>query len=490
MVQHLPEAIFRLIQTFLSCDDYHFLLNTSKLIFAEIKKRTVYFHLISERSFQYLTDIDFQRLLLSKVENGWEQIGIRYDIDRVEIPLELPIHKIVSYSSVLPTQNWNYYQIIRCRYNGNQSEIPQLLNVKEVHLLCDVETTIDLNCFSKVSVLHINNLNSPIDLTPLRSVPDLTIGSIHGTTDFSVLSSRRQLVIYNCGGLIDVTCFRCIHTLSLTNCPNISNVYPLNGVYCLKLHLCEGVRDISGLGNHHRLELSRLFNEVIGFDCLLHIPHVSLADFPIKDLSVLQYANSVNLYRCWNASDVSALKNVKKVFIRTKGLLTGLAELVEVPDLSLYLDSKQILNDNLISCLKNRRLTLSTDLLQISSLDVFSGRIEHLRVQCSETFADFINEGQGSVFTHLTSLTLMGMSLKSLEGLWNIPTVRLLSCSGFRSLQGLGGNRCVEIQTCRDLEDISNLATVPIVTIRYCTQLKKESYDCLKNVPRLKVVVL
>ncbi len=303
-----------------------------------------------------------------------------------------------------------------------------------------------------------------------------------------MLSSQKQLAIYKCEGLTDVTSFRFIHTVTLSDCPNISDIRPLNGVNCLKLFRCKGIRDISGLGNHNCLKLETLSDDVTGFDCFLHIPHVSLTDFPIEDVGILQYAKSVELNKCWNVIDVRALKNVRKVNIRTTELLIGLDELGEVSELILYLRLDQVLNDNIITHFQNRRLKLANGDLQISSLRIFSNTIEHLTIQFIGAFPLFINEGQGSIFTHLTSLTLIGLSLQSFEGLWSIPTIQLCMCDGFRSLQGLGGNRCVEIESCKDLEDISSLVTVPIVTIRYCSQLTKESYDCLKNVPRLKVV--
>eukprot|EP01033_Poteriospumella_lacustris_P025096 gene25096-gene22385 len=72
----LPEIIFTLIQTFLSYDDYHYFLNTSKLHFSHLKRRTIVFRLTERRSLQYMEDKEFQGLLLSKVEDGWKQIRI------------------------------------------------------------------------------------------------------------------------------------------------------------------------------------------------------------------------------------------------------------------------------------------------------------------------------------------------------------------------------------------------------------------------------
>lgn len=79
------------------------------------------------------------------------------------------------------------------------------------------------------------------------------------------------------------------------------------------------------------------------------------------------------------------------------------------------------------------------------------------------------------------------MSLQNLEGLGNIPTVKLFDCSQLQDLRGLGRNRCVEVRYCSDLEYVSSLATVPIVTIKCCKKLTETSYECLKHVPRLKI---
>lgn len=97
-MNRLPEVIFSLIQSFLNWDDYHYFVNTSQQLFGDLKRRNIYFHLNVESSIRYLKDKDFQRLLLSKVENGWDQIGIhvQYGIEEGEISPDLPIHRIVT----------------------------------------------------------------------------------------------------------------------------------------------------------------------------------------------------------------------------------------------------------------------------------------------------------------------------------------------------------------------------------------------------------
>lgn len=287
--------------------------------------------------------------------------------------------------------------------------------------------------------------------------------------------------------MTDVSSFRSIRIVKLIHCTNLRDVSQLNGVYDLYLCRCDGIRDISGLGNHHRLELEQLSRNVKGFDCLLHIPHVRLVECPIADMNVLQYAKSVSLLRCKRVSNVSCLRNVKELEIYSDVLLVGLEQLVEVPDLSLTLPSQEKLGNDLISCLRNRRLYIKAWNIDFKSLDTFSVMIKHLDIRESKTFAQFINQGQGSRLKHLHSLALWSMPLIRLTGLGDIPKLRLGNCDGLRTLQGLGGNRCVEVICCTELEDVRSLATVPIVTIKGCTKLKEDDYYYLNNVSRLNI---
>lgn len=62
-MKQLPEVIFRLIQTFLSSYDYHYLVNSSKRLFGDLKRRTIYFQLSEKWSRQYVEDKDFKRMV-------------------------------------------------------------------------------------------------------------------------------------------------------------------------------------------------------------------------------------------------------------------------------------------------------------------------------------------------------------------------------------------------------------------------------------------
>ncbi len=168
---------------------------------------------------------------------------------------------------------------------------------------------------------------------------------------------------------------------------------------------------------------------------------------------------------CNKISSVSPLKTIKKVSLTTTGK-SGFTDLGEVFDLFLSLKDEFKFNDKLIGTLNNRRLTLINSFIVITSLSVFSSSILH--IAASETFAKFINDGQGVLLKHLLSLKLELLNVVKLEGVEHIPTIRIVRCDYLQTMQGLDSNRYVEVNTCSALQDVSSLASVPIVTIKGC----------------------
>ncbi len=229
---------------------------------------------------------EFQHLLLSKVENGWNQIGIYCNdvskdlvLSSKDIPIDLPICKVYGFAVKLPFHLWNNFQSIDCNFfSGGASEIPPFPNVTYLQLHIDPYKTvsevdpsiIDLPAFSHLLSLRINDL--PVkDITPLKDIPILELFSCNEVADYSVLSNQKELSLSTCPGLTDVSSFRSIRKLELSSCPNICDISPLKGIYDLSIQGCSNIKNVSCLGNHHRLFLSGISS---GFDSLLHIPHV------------------------------------------------------------------------------------------------------------------------------------------------------------------------------------------------------------------------
>lgn len=498
----LPEGVFQFLRGFIYSDDYHYFVSSSKRLFGDVKRRTIYFHLTKKKSKEYLTDESFQSLLLSKVENGWNQISIYYDkksSQQLEIPDDLPIHRIIFSSTVIPQQ------FLENDVELDPPTIPPIDHIvlfpscfrylKEFdfvsccffiryshwnfHLFC--------NLF-KLSIRECSNDN----LQPLQLIPDLTVRQCPNIQDFSMLGRQKRLVIHTCDGLKDVRSFRAIHHLELISCKNLEDVSPLYGIYDLTIQKCPNVKDISSLGGHHRLKLSYDYTaDLVGYDILHRIPHVSLALCNITDASVLRFAQSVQLLGCNNITDVSALRRVRQIYIESYVELKGLSKLANVKDLSLIQKSnKEFVNDKVLLSLKNvNRLRVSLPLSVQSSLtglSIFSKTIRHLTLSRNDKFSEFIhNKRVGEHLKHLTSLTLELLNgLRGVVGLGNIPTLRIVSCHGLESLKGLGRNHCVEVEDCKQLKDVSSLSTVPVVRIRSCFRIDS---SCLSSVPRLKI---
>ncbi len=130
IIYSIPEIILTFIQNYLTDNDQHYFFNTSKYLFADLKKRIIYFQLNKVKSEQYLQDKLFQSLLLSKVENGWNQIGIKYF--GLKLPEEIPpIHNFDAEGHV-PFHLWNKFHSFAATLPADVKELPDLPNVKEL----------------------------------------------------------------------------------------------------------------------------------------------------------------------------------------------------------------------------------------------------------------------------------------------------------------------------------------------------------------------
>lgn len=490
----IPEAIFPSIQSFLSHDDYHYFVNTSKRLFGYIKRRSIYFHLNAEKSNEYLSDPSFRTLLLSKVENGWNQIRIIHEGSSPSILSSIPIHKVISRDFDLPLEVWGNYQSINTGFPRAVKTFPLLSsgNLKEVEVSLYPDACINLSIFSNLLKFSMTFFSGE-DITPLKDIPDLTIRSSPNIKDFSMLGNQEKLQIYDCKGLIDVRSFRNIRKLQLLSCDSLVDVSPLHGIYDLTLQRCLKVKDISGLGGHYRFTLlHRPATKIIGFQSLVHIPHVSILHCDIKDVNVLRYAKSVNVSTCNYIKDVSALASVKELKIDSNVLVTGLQALGSVPNLSLIYRGfhGNLFNDDVVSSLKSvHRLLLGSTPpsapINLTSLSKLSKNIQHLTLGHDERFSDFINQGEGRHLKHLLSLSLESLNqLVILDEFGEIPSLRFSHCHGIRSLKGLGRNHSVELVDCIQLEDVSSLSTVPIIKIKACLRIDS---SCLFSVPHLKI---
>lgn len=478
----LPESIFRSFSDFVSNDDYRCFMNASKEYFTVVKRQTIYFSLNAEMSSKYLMSDHFQQLLLSKVENGWKQIRVNFPFDIPAVPSNLPLHKIVSKLGSIGDHRLvglNVEIVHGVQEVRQVPKIPQIRGLK-LYRCKELQDLSNLSHLSSLSIIHGQIVR---EIKPLENIEELWLEGCPMVKDYSMLNGSKQKTLYlkTCPNLTNVMNFAGIRNLTLSCCDNLEDVSPLRGIYDLSLLECSKVRDIRGLGDHYRLRLRFLHENLLGYESLLHIPHVSLACCDISDLQVLQYAKTVNLWSCNHFTDVRPLKKAEVVVLERCYGVANLSELGNIPELHL---TAWDLKKSEATKLKNKSLVLRE--VQGSHFKVLTN-IRHLTVYSMKTFTRAMNERKSQNFQHLQSLRIEACEkLTHVNGLGDIPLIKVISCKALTDISGLGRNREVEITKCDALINVSSLATVPIVTIVCC----KNVYDLtsLANVPRLKVI--
>ncbi len=229
MITTLPEEIIITIKSYLTNDDYHYLLNTSKRYFVVVKRKTLYFALNIQKSRSYLRDKDFQSLLLSLIEDGWKQIGLILRAT-CDIPKDLPIHRIQFQHVKVPLSHVDHIESIIQGVSALE-RINTLPKVKELSINFEGQLN-DVRNLSHLSKLEIINAPNLTDIEALKVIPDLIFHTC-GIKDFSMLNGQKQhrLVIYVCP-ISDVSSFSGIRYIRIAYCSELQDVSPLRGV-CL-----------------------------------------------------------------------------------------------------------------------------------------------------------------------------------------------------------------------------------------------------------------
>ncbi len=492
MITRIAEVLIQFIESFLSKDDYHYLMNTSKHHFEDMKRKTIYFTLNEEKSLEYITNDKFQQLLLSKVINGWKQIGIIVDV------LQSPLHQI---DFIPPIQSLRRYKKLMYFHQLSQhvmnqieritvseeiktinklKQFPYFPNLKELYIDHFQELE-DVSNLSHLKRLMISDADNLTDITPLQNIPFLNFMGCSELEDFSVLNCNKveQLFLsFSC--ITDFSAFRNIRSVHISFSHEIEDVSLLYGVYDLSLINNEGLGDISSLGGHHRLRIERCGYHLQGYECLLGIPHVTLDRCDIKDISVLRHAKTVHLTRC-QMEDVSPLINVKKVSLMNCYKIQNIFILKDNYELS-FNDCGPIDIQWNNYRLKVHR-TLKYTFLEFS----FIMNLKHLILSQRNEFTRLFHEGETSFFQNLQSLEIHHDSDHcSVKGLGDIPSLTLSHCQNLRDISDLGRNRRVYLSDCPEIRDVQSLATVPVVKIEKCRHI--QDYQCLPKVQRIKII--
>lgn len=479
-IVQLPDIIIKeWVKSYLTHDDYRFFINASKKYFGSLKRETIYFALNEEKSVEYYQNDLFRERLLSLVTDGYKQISLNFNSSFTFDSNEIIAHKISCYQlEVFPD-----VEVLKVWRRFNTPEVPLPPRLKDLILY---------NCFNLTKGDHLSHLNKLslfaadklTDIKPLENIPYLHFYHCEAIQNFSILTHLKQtsLKIHNCPQLSDVSTFRNIRHLAVSFCPLVSDLSPLYGIYDLSLIGCE-IKDISKLGGHHYLAIESCRDIVTGYECLLNIPHVTLRSCKIPNFEVLKYVKTLSIDRVLSFEAANEIKHARTVTLPySDAACPVLKDIYELTFNSFEPpDSLQS-----ISQMRNRRLTLHCDLLDINH--EFPPQIQHFIIHRSEQIVQMIQQGKAAAsFRFLHSLRIDSCNnLEHVDGLRDIPVLTVSFCTRLRNVCGLGCNRSVEISNCSEVTDVSSLATVPIVTLRNCSGI--QDYSSLSKVPRLKIL--
>lgn len=502
LLLQIPEAIVRLVLIYLPNVDNRYFLNATRKL-GDLKKKVVYYDLNQSSSLHYIDNTEgFRSLILTKVENGWKQISIQLRHVNIFPPtfsIEIPVHKInLPITFQYPLHLITHIECIKTMILP--IEIPSLEKIAELSASLK-SGFFDYEKLSHLKKLHLLDAIELTDITALQDIPDLSISNPILLKDFTKLGKQqKRLNIYNGTGLIDVSSFSKIHELILTECDGLIDVSPLKGIYYLNLSFCRQVNDISCLGKHHRLVILSCSENLIGYNSLVNIPYITLGSCDIEDITVLKYAKSIELNNCFLVKDVSPIKDVKHILIKYCENINNLQELKNVYNLTIF--SYQI-TPKLLSEMKNHTLTIrrinnrrinnnnnnnNNNEEDIITNYSFFHNFKHFTFEPDRTLAPFIHDTKNQLllFQYLQSITIDRCDdLTSVNGIGNIPIVRIYNCKNLIDITAFGKNHEIDLRSCISLEDVRSLMTVPIVTLLQCPKIK--NYDCLVNVPRLRL---
>lgn len=487
MIANLPDEIYIEIQNFLSKEDYRYFINITKKWYNGLRKRTIYYILTITKSLEYIRNLSFQELLLSKVDNGWKQIRLNL-YKRFDGPtfLSIPAHyiHIESNHSFNVLESVHNQSIISTRTTF--PEIPFLPHIKELTIYNTLPIRHLSNC-SHLTSLSVGEIDENEDLSLLHNIENLTVRGCHMIKDYSILFGPKvkRLSLSNCFHLIKINHrhFHSLQYLSLYACPHLVDISSLHGIRELTLTFCPRVQDISNLGNHYRFELIDCSKKIIGYNSLSTVTHVKLSKCDIKCVKMLANARSVTLISCCRISSVLPLKSVRSVELIECESVRDIHELKDIFKLKIL--KKSLHHYKTIPLLQNKHLELRLPTRFITDFSFVHNIQDHFTLRQTAS-TPMTNDELISCFQHLQSLRVEDCDvLHHLNGLGDIPIIDLSFCRYLSDITGLGRNRSVKINRCDQIRRVSNLASVPIVTIICCRHI--EDLESLNNVSRLTI---
>ena len=493
-ITHLPVEILQSeIQSYLLCDQYRLLMNTSILHFRDIKKTTICVRMPHRVTSHFWEDEKVQKSVLEKIVNCSKQLTFEFE----------------GYSLKALLNNGNFKEkllwmgnISLRLYDGSLAFLDLLPNLHTLKI-DSYKGIIDTKRFVKVKHLVLTSCENVTGISSLKFLVSLTLKwcsalehieglrGIHFVCiqgcirlrDISGLGQHKRLVIDDCSCLTDLCSLNQIDSLVIRNCRQLAKLPKLVDVKTFKFEMeratVTNISELEMLGSNPKLSLIAWLCDRMDISKLQHLlVSAYLTGGLHSDLSCLANVRSLKLINFPNLVDISYLGHVKCLTLNSCGAITTLTGLGQPGQREVALKYLHGITD--FSPVKSvQKLTVSccngfNDQQDISGvcelvLSCYSS-ISALRFsRCLESFTledyTFTDEFPLSISSQVKYLILNRCAFKRVEGRGAVEKVRLLNCS-----------QLVTVEAFRDVQD---------VTLIYCRGLR--SIRCLHKVERLSV---
>lgn len=248
------------------------LMNTSKTLFFEIKRETIYLQLNKNYSIQFLLNEEFRILVRRSIYRSDVQLGIDLScisllLDNYDLSCLNHLHYVdLSCTKLTKTNNLGHIHELHL----NSTDVRDITLLKHVHTLDMTGCTI---------------LQLPLNSSELRNLYELDLSFCSQLTDVSPLRHIHRLNLSRCVNVVDVCALANVYDLNLSGCIRVTDVSQLGRVHTLDLSRCPGITDISALAAVHTLYLYNCPNIEKGLDDLQTVHELHISRYNVIDLS-------------------------------------------------------------------------------------------------------------------------------------------------------------------------------------------------------------
>jgi hypothetical protein len=282
-----------------------------------------------------------------------------------------------------------------------------------------------------------------------------------------MINQSRGLKLTTYYSELDITSFRNINRLEIID---------------MRLHQHQDLTEFQGVRNLNLEEdnsITSCEGLINGLTSLMIMNFTKLEDS--SQLSSISTLSTVEFVGCDSLSDISGLRNVKKLTMICEGKqpLINLSSLTEVE--TLFLVFYQINTEELKYCKQLQSLTLSDCRTVTESSFQNLTSLRKVNLSNCQGITDI------SMLSHCSWIAIRNCPIRNLNGLENVKSIIIEACS-MQSLNGLGKNNQYLSIPKMEIVDLSSLKNIHTVKMDKIGDGETISMKQLSNVQRLLLI--